>query len=308
MAIPTIDFSCFDSADPCCLEQLASQVDQALRNSGFMMITGLAIDERSQAQAFESAKQFFALPAVDKDNSRYTNSGDNFGYQQLQGEHLDPTAPADLKEAFTMRDAINQRNHWPNTEFRTSAQSFYQQCMFGAQQVLTVMALALELPGDFFNQRHLGENITLRYLHYPASLQPCSERQLGAGAHTDYGTITLLFQHGVSGLQVQDKQGNWLDVPCIDNAIVINTGDLMHRWSNGRYRSTLHRVKPASTERPRYAIAFFVDPDSDIAIECLPSCVSEQQPARFVPTTAGQHIQDKIQASLDAANAAKEYS
>ncbi|MBW8189792.1 hypothetical protein K0504_01995 [Neiella marina] len=303
MTIPVIDFSGFDSADVRALKRLAEQVDRALSNTGFMMITGLGLAKRAEADAFASAKQFFANPEAVKNSCRYEGSGANFGYQQLLGEHLDPTAPADLKEAFTMRNALHQYNHWPDVEFRNHAQSFYQQCLFGAQKVLTVMALALDLPGDYFNHRHLGENITLRYLHYPAGQQPTSDHQLGAGAHTDYGTITLLFQHGVSGLQVLDSRETWVDVPCVDDAIVINTGDLMHRWSNGKYRSTLHRVKPARADQARYAIAFFVDPDSDVTIEALPACVSTTHPAQFPPTTAGQHIQDKIQASLDAGKA-----
>ena len=116
------------------------------------------------------------------------------------------------------------------------------------------------------------------------------EGQLGAGAHTDYGMLTLLFQDKIGGLQVFDK-GVWLDVDPIEDTIVVNTGDLMERWTNGRFKSTLHRVQPRIGASPRSSIAVFVDPDTDTPVEVLASCIDEDHPARFEPITAGEHIQ-----------------
>ena len=109
--------------------------------------------------------------------------------------------------------------------------------------------------------------------------------------------MTLLFQYGVGGLQVIDGTGNWIDVPPRTDAVVINSGDLLERWTNGKYKSTMHRVLANTGERDRFSIAMFIDPDSDAAVEVLPSCVTADNPARFAPTSAGAHLQSKLEAS-----------
>ncbi len=142
----------------------------------------------------------------------------------------------------------------------------------------------------------------MRVLHYPViDTQTLNPDQLGAGAHTDYGTITLLFQDGVSGLEVCDKNGRWHTAPADKDLVVINTGDLMARWSNDTFRSTPHRVQPRSVAPQRYSIALFIDPDSAVEIETLPNCITAERPNRYTPVSAGEHIQAKIEASQQAA-------
>jgi isopenicillin N synthase-like dioxygenase len=182
---------------------------------------------------------------------------------------------------------------WPSPKFREVMTRFFVQALDGAYAVQRVMADRLEVPQDFFVRLHSGENVTLRLLHYPACPQ---DGQLGAGAHSDYGFLTLVFQHGVGGLQVLDREERWIDVPPSDHLAVVNSGDLLERWTNGRYRSTLHRVVPSAL-RERFSIAMFVDPDSDAMVEALPSCVSPDNPARLGPITAGENLQTKLEAS-----------
>ncbi|MEM7070028.1 MAG: 2OG-Fe(II) oxygenase family protein [Pseudomonadota bacterium] len=110
-------------------------------------------------------------------------------------------------------------------------------------------------------------------------------------------SITLLLQDDVGGLQLQKDDGTWLDYIPVEGAVVINTGDLMAHWTNDRYPSTVHRVLPRTQVRDRYSIAFFVDPDGDVAVNCLDSCVSTTKPPRYENTTAGEHIQRKISAT-----------
>ena len=170
--------------------------------------------------------------------------------------------------------------------------------MLGKPGAKSGKAGALGAPAAYFTRLHSGEAVSLRLLCYPpvnaANLQP---GQLGAGAHTDYGFLTLLFQDNVGGLQVQDKTGAWIDVPPIPGAIVVNSGDLLERWTNRRYRSTLHRVVPSDATRTRYSIAMFIDPDPDAEVSVLPSCVDNARPALFPPITAGAHLQSKLEAS-----------
>ena len=126
---------------------------------------------------------------------------------------------------------------------------------------------------------------------------PHSSAQLGAGAHTDYGSITLLFQDEVGGLELLRADRTWQQAPPVRGAAVINTGDLMERWTNGRFRSTVHRVRPISGSQDRYSIALFVDPDAAVEVECFQSCISAERPARYPRITAGEHIRRKIAAT-----------
>ncbi len=301
MKIPVIDFKSYDESRPETLSSLAGQIDDALSGLGFIAVTNIGIEPDKLEHVFNTSKAFFAMADENKRRSAYTSAEDNFGFQGMMQEHLNPARPADLKETFTMRcpfkyEASDQR--WPSSEFRETVLDMYNTSMNCAFKVLRVFSAALEVERDFFVQYHTGENVTLRLLHYPsAGVDAVSPEQLGAGAHTDYGVITLLFQDDVGGLEVLDKNGVWQAVDYIENAIVINTGDLMERWTNGRYKSTRHRVQPRIGQRDRYSIAMFIDPDTATQVTVLDSCVSTDNPARFPAITAGEHILAKIRAT-----------
>lgn len=301
MRIPVIDFSSYDEKNPQSLTALGQAVEEALTDIGFMSIRHLGIEAEELHAMFATSKAFFHQSKAEKQRCAYTTAEDNFGWQDIGDEHLDPGMPADLKETFTMRDPAKYReqdSRWPSAQFRDQTLTFYQHCLQAAFRVLRVFAAALGVERDFFVQYFKGENVTLRFLYYPDSgVEPSSPDQLGAGAHTDYGVITLLFQDDVGGLEVQDHNGQWTAVEYVEGAIVINTGDLMERWTNGRYKSTRHRVQPKIGRRERFSIAFFVDPDDATPVEVLPSCIRDDQPARFEPITAGQHILQKIRAT-----------
>lgn len=271
----------------------------ALEHQGFMYLRGHSLAPRVES-AFAMSRQFFSLPPATKLRSRYQQIDANFGYQGLEIESLDPGNAPDLKETFTMRNAAGwpaDDTRWPSPEFHAQAVDFYRAALVQAHVLLTLMARALDLPEQHFNPLHGGQNVTLRYLHYPAGAKQRDQGQLGAGEHTDYGSITLLFQDDVGGLEVRGRDGQWIAAPPIPGCAVINTGDLMERWTNGRFCSTPHRVRPISGARDRYSIALFVDPDSDVAIECIPSCVGVGHPARYPPVTAGEHLHQRIAAT-----------
>ncbi|NJL23648.1 MAG: isopenicillin N synthase family oxygenase, partial [Leptolyngbyaceae cyanobacterium SM1_3_5] len=182
-------------------------------------------------------------------------------------EQLDPDRPSDHKETFNVRrESIEEPNQWPLQlpNFRSTALEFFAACVQTADAVLTAIAIALQLPSDFFTIRHSQQAHTLRLLHYP----PQAEGAIGAAAHSDYGSITLLFQDSVAGLEVQTRyhsgsaarSGEWLNVPPLENAVLVNLGDLMQRWTNDECRSTPHRVRSVTCDR--YSIAFFLRPQS----------------------------------------------
>lgn len=300
MQIPLIDFANYDEKNKEAMQALGDQVSAALTEIGFMSVTNIGITAAQLQQVFATSQQFFALSHTQKQQCAYTTAEDNFGFQGMLAESLDPNLPADLKETFTMRDPSKYAltdHRWPSSHFREISIAFYQQTLAAANKVLRVFAAALGVDADFFVKTFTGENVTLRFLHYPSIGPEAADQQLGAGAHTDYGIITLLFQDAVGGLEVQDANGAWQAVDYVENAIIINTGDLMERWTNGLYKSTLHRVQPKIGQQDRYSIALFMDPDSATHVSVLESCVTEAKPAQYPPITAGAHIQAKLEAT-----------
>lgn len=293
--LPVVDLSAANGR-----EEVVRNIQRALHETGFMYVIGHGIDTSLVAQAFRSAGRFFALPLAQKQAVAYTDSAANFGFQGIEGERLDPANAPDLKEAFTMRNALAARpdaTRWPDDSFRDDALALFATGLSTAHTLLALMAESLQLPSDYFTPLHRGENVTLRFLHYPANLLSRTNTQLGAGEHTDYGSITLLFQHEIGGLEVRDSTGQWHLAPPLAGSIVINTGDLMERWTNGHFRSTLHRVRPIMGDRDRYSIALFVDPDSAVQVECIPSCIEPGMPPRYPAITAGEHLRQKIEAT-----------
>ena len=299
--IPIIDFRHYDESHAASIASLAEQVASALTSEGFMGIQNLGIDQSDIERTFEVAEWFFSQELSMKKLSSYAAAGENFGFQEVGIEHLDPTAPADIKETFTMRNLLNHDpadRRWPNDLFRETMIAFYQICLESAYRVQRVCAKALSLEPDYFVQKHQGENVSLRLLYYPADTSySVAPRQLGAGAHTDYGMLTLLFQNGVGGLEIRDSDGRWQAAEPEADTILINTGDLMERWTNGRFRSTPHRVKSKVGHNARFSIAMFVDPDSATPIQVLDSCLDHRKSEASPLITAGEYIKKRIEAS-----------
>lgn len=296
MRYEIIDFARFESGNEQERALVAREVHRAAAEVGFMYVKNLAIDKLIVKEAFRSSAVFFSLSSERKSECYYRPEL-NHGYQAVGEQRLDSRIAADLKETFTMRDVPGNADFlelWPSAEFTKTAESMFKTCLEGANQVMEAFAIALHLPTDFFRKTHLGENVALRYLHYPVVDNSLDAERMGAGAHTDFGTITLLFQDDVGGLEVLGADDVWHPVPYIKDTIVVNTGDLMARWTNTKYRSTPHRVQPMNSQHDRYSIAFFVDPDSATPVHVLPSCHSIENPSKFSGTTAGAHIAEKI--------------
>lgn len=300
--VEVIDFAAWSSDR----QSVAAQIDRACREIGFFYLQNHGVSSALLAQQFEQSRQFFALPQTAKQQLAWTTAASNRGYGGLGREQLNPDRPSDFKETFNIRrESIDHPNLWPNQlpNFRSTGLDFFAACVQTANAVLEAIALALQLPPDFFTLRHCDQAHTLRLLHYP----PQSAESIGAAAHTDYGSITLLFQDQVAGLEVQtrsvpqasryrsgsaSRSGEWQTVPPLANAVLVNLGDLMQRWTNDTYRSTLHRVR--SVAHDRYSIAFFCDPNPDVEIACLPV---SNRPARYAPISASAYLLNRLQAT-----------
>ena len=310
--IPLIDFSPFWADDSAGKAQVAADIYRACREVGFLYLTHHGIPQAAIEGVFERSQQFFALPLADKQALAWSSEVSNRGYIGLERERLDETQPGDLKEAYNLGREVGPeaaalgvalvQNRWPPepADFRPTLSGFFDTCATAVAGIFRAFALALDMPEDFMLARHATHNYTLRLLHYPPLATSPKPGQIRAGAHSDYGTLTLLFQDDVGGLEVLSAQGNWLAAPAIPGAVLINTGDLTERWSNGVFRSTKHRVglpQEEKVHRDRYSIAFFCEPDADALITCLPTCQGPDTPPQYPPITAGDYLLSRLQAT-----------
>jgi isopenicillin N synthase-like dioxygenase len=294
--------------------EMSARLDRALREDGFVQLHCDDFDWQLASRVFDQANWFFGQTPEFKQAFAYGSAAENFGYQGLGDEALDPTTGVpDMKETFTMRNVAHREvdgHRWPSADFRQTMVQFYGTCFDLASSLMRCIAVIGSLPEDYFVSAHTGENVTLRLLYYPGSDRGASsfESEHGrsatpeilAGAHTDYGMMTLLFQDNIGGLQVQSMDGSWLDVVPQSQSVIMNTGDLMAHWSNDRFPSTSHRVR-RNADVARLSIAFFCDPDSKTEVEVLPGLQEEGREVRYVKTTAGEHIQRKLIATHEAA-------
>jgi isopenicillin N synthase-like dioxygenase len=300
-ALPVIDVSLLASAGGAGLAQVAAEIGAACRDIGFFYVANHGMPRALTEAAFAASAAFFAQPDAVKREVLYTTAG-NRGYVPMKGEALDPTKPADLKEAFNIGLELpaddpelvagrmfRARNLWPVVSgFRDTMLAYFGACHALGQSLHRAFAVDLGLPDDFFEDKLDRPMAVLRLLHYPPAPAAAEAGQLGAGEHTDYGCVTLLATDGVGGLEVRTRSGEWIAAPHVPGAFVCNIGDCLMRWTNDIYVSTPHRVvSPAGKER--YSIAFFLDPNPDADIACLPGCATPARPARYAPIK-GDHF------------------
>ncbi len=194
---------------------------------------------------------------------------------------------------------------WPDEppELRGLFEEYFEAVAGLGGRLRRLFALALGLPEHWFEGMFRGHSSSMRVINYPDPPGEVEAGQLRAGAHTDYGCMTILrTEAAAGGLQVQTRGGDWVDVDAVPGSFVVNLGDMMARWTNDRWRATLHRVAVPPAERSqgsrRQTIVFFHDPRADAVIECLPGCADEANPPRYAPITALEHVQAKAAKAL----------
>jgi len=264
------------------------------------------------ARVYGEAKRFFAQDDAKKAEIAIEKSSCHRGWFRVGGENLDPSRQAvgDLKEGIKIgRDLpathplvlagtpLHGPNQWPDLPgWREVMQEYYDSMEALGRVLLQAFAAALGVGETYFDGWLKSPMTTLGPLHYPPQRGRITDARLGAGAHTDYGCLTMLAQDDAGGLQVRAKSGAWIDAPPVAGSFVVNIGDMMERWTNGVFASTLHRVINVSGQE-RYSLPYFFDPDFDAPVVCLESCLGDG--AKFAPTTAGKHLLDMINASFD---------
>lgn len=301
--LPLIDIAPLYGTDSAAWRDVATQIDTACRDWGFFYITGHGIPPERIDALLAAAKAFFALPEAEKLKIDITRTAHHRGYGAIATEQLDPTQPSDLKETFDMGfhmaadhpevlagKPLRGPNRHPDLPgWAALMEQHYANMQALAQTLLRAIALALGIERDFFDARFAEPISVFRMIHYPPRHTARSADQPGAGAHTDYGCVTLLYQDDAGGLQVRNVNGEWIDAPPIPGSFVVNIGDMMARWSNDRYTSTPHRViSPLGVHR--YSMPFFAEPHPDTEISCLPNCSSADNPPKYPPVTSAEYL------------------
>ena len=261
-------------------------IHEACLDTGFFVVVGHGCAEHIAA-TFDAAHRFFDLPQATKETLAMV---DRRGYVPLERDRLDPGLHASPMEYYDL--ALDGENPWPPIEGFAAVLQAHQDAALGvAAAVLRALAVSLELDPGFFADRMRTPQCFLRLMHYVP--EPDGRTPVLTHPHTDYGAITLLATDGVRGLEVEHPRLGWLPVEAPAGSFIVNLGDMLARWTNLRYASTPHRVlAPIRTDR--YSIPFFVNPDPDTVVECLPSCVSVDRPPRFEPVTAGEFLAKRI--------------
>lgn len=309
MGIPLIDYAKLTSTNSSVRAQEIQLLDTACREIGFFYLTNTDIDQALVRRIMGAAKRFFAQPLEEKLKIDIKNSINHRGYGAVGEEQLDELHKADWKETFDMALDLNSdhplaakypKMYGPNQNPSDPAvletlHDYYVTAFGVAQGVLTAMADALQLESDFFTRCFKDHVTVLRMIHYPP--RPSVEHDNGAGAHTDYGCVTLLLQDDIGGLEVKHRNGEWLQATPMEGALVVNIGDLMQRWTNDEYTSTAHRVRASQAGVHRYSVPFFVEPDYETTVACVPSCQSSDQPAKYDPIYSGDWIQSRFDAT-----------
>ncbi|MGW8377570.1 2-oxoglutarate and iron-dependent oxygenase domain-containing protein [Streptomyces sp. ODS28] len=323
--VPLIDLSEWYSGDPTKRASLAARVDRACREVGFMQVTGHGVPRETAEGLAAAIDGFFGQAPEDKHRWRTPDPGINRGYSPPRAEKLSHSlgvaSPEDLFEAFNVGSEAGERpptgagadaspedhspNIWPQgvPGFRPRVEAWFGEAKRVAEDLTDVFALSLGLPEDFFRARCRRSIDVLRMNNY--ALPPGEHRvdtgQMGMGAHTDYGIVTVLWADAVPGLQILDGDGEWHDVLPREDALLVNLGDMLARWTNERWLSTLHRVLPPTDAEGRLvrrrSAAYFHDGDPDTVVETLHGCVSAERPARYGPITVREHLRQKLAGS-----------
>lgn len=295
--IPVIDVSALTSRDAAARMRVDEKLCRAAAGAGFFYVEGHGISTDLIDQTFAVSKRFFGTPAREK--SEVIVSPHHRGWLAIGEARMYGIDEPDLKESFVWGLDIDQDdadflaggrlhapNRWPGflPEMRPVLMEYFAATQACGERLLEAFARGLEIAPDYFIREFDKPVSRCTLIHYPPHRG--RDTRPGSGAHTDYGMLTLLNQDDVGGLQVRDKSGAWTDVAPIAGTYVVNIGDLLARWSNGRFASTPHRVM-SSKESERYSVATFIDPNWDAL---LTPAVAGDEPARFEPVRCADYI------------------
>ena len=305
-ALPIIDIAALRNGDAGAREAVGKEIRAACLDRGFMYVSGHGVEPDLQKQVFAQAAAFFVQTEETKLAIDMTLSPHNRGYERLGGQTLEDGSPPDLKEGLYIGEDIplgHPRlarsdfnlgpNQWPDglPGFQDTMNAYYAEMLSLGETLMAGIALSLGLPENYFADFSHEPLTALKLLHYPPQPANPEPGEKGCGAHTDFGGITMLLQDENGGLQVLGADGDWLHAPPIPGTYVVNLADMISRWTNDTYRSTLHRVINISG-RERYSIPFFFSGNPTHEVVALDVCLGDGDTPKYQPTTVEAHMRE----------------
>lgn len=318
MTLPIVDIAPFFSGDPDKKAAVAKDFANAFETVGFAVITGHGVPEELLDGTYQAMSAFFDAPLDTKMSYSPPEQAKGRGYLPMGIESVARTlkgeTPPDLCEAlvFGAPHHEGEPGHKPNfypeqpPQLSELVAQYTREIVRLNAALMKLSALALDLPEDYFDPMYADPSLTLRFVNYPDQEEEPLPGQLRYGEHHDYGAITILRQDAApGGLQVCDLDGEWKEARVVPGSFVINVGDLLSRWTNDRWQSTLHRVSNPSRELTgstrRLSMVAFTGPSADTVVSAIPTCVTPDNPAKYEPVTAGEYIMSKIRSSHEIA-------
>jgi isopenicillin N synthase-like dioxygenase len=316
--IPTIDIAALTGENAADRRAVAQEIGRACEEIGFFYIRNHGISQRLIDRTYECSAAFHHSPAELRSRVHVQNSRGNRGWLPSALAFHDPDpelyrlVPAAEEDDYISRPRLHSAfdlsrdithddpdylagnimlvpNQWPDwlPGFREDVMSYYNAVMAVGNRLFRAFAIALDLPESFFVDKAKKPTSQLRLLHYPPNSFPMDPKHLGISAHSDFECFTILNQRS-AGLQVMNSADEWVEAPPLEGTFIVNIGDLLEGWTNGRFKATQHRV--VNTGQERFSLPLFFAVDYDTVVEPLPQFVSPERPAGYTRIVAGEHL------------------
>jgi isopenicillin N synthase-like dioxygenase len=307
MNIPVVDLSVFIEGDAKQKSEFVAQLGTAYEQVGFVAVMNHGISNDLIANLYELSREFFSLPVAVKEKYELPHLAGQRGYTSFGREHAKGYEAPDLKEFFQIGQEVNDddpiKETYPDnvtvnevSEFTQTMTEAYKAFELSGTYLLQAIALFLDLDEHYFDPYVHNGNSILRAIYYPPILtEPRSA--IRAEQHEDINLITLLVGASADGLQILNKHDQWVPVTALPDQIIVNVGDMIQRLTNGRLKSTTHRVVNPPIEQwsdPRFSMPFFLHPKPDMSLACLNSCIDKDHPKIYADQTAGEYLDERL--------------
>lgn len=303
--VPTLSLAAYTNGSPVERQDFIEKLWMGLKDYGFIILKDHGVSVELQKKAYELLQQFYALPVETKLKYVSPAGGGQRGYTPYGKEHAKDSPVMDLKEFWHVGREVSAEhpmsahypaNIWPTEipEFQAVFSELFASLENAGKNMLEALTGPLQLEKNYFTTRVQEGNSILRLLHYPPIPEGVDPRCLRAAPHEDINFITLLPAATASGLQLKDRDGSWLDVDGEPGTLIVDVGDMLARLTNDVLPSTTHQVvnTPEGRFRSRYSMPFFMHPQSDVSLACLPSCKGEGE--KYPPITAGEFLMQRL--------------
>jgi len=307
MSIPSVDLADFMHGDAATKQNFVKQLGEAYENIGFVAVRNHLFKDGLEEKLYSEVKKFFSLPHETKLKYEDPHIAGQRGYTSFGKEHAKGSTVGDLKEFWhfgqEVTDGDEIKNEYPENiwcdelpQFNKVGIEAYKAMEETGKYMLRAIALFLELDEFYFDAKIHNGNSILRPIHYgPIVGEPASA--VRAGQHEDINLITLLMGASADGLEVLNKKNEWVTVTALPEQIVVNVGDMLQRLTNNRLSSTTHRVVNPPREmwgNSRYSIPFFLHPRSEMRLDCLPQCITAENPIHYEPISGGEYLDERL--------------